>query len=160
KKGKFGVNAFLSGNLRPRAETPFNAERVSYDSSGKPYFAIAQDGSSDIKRHGFQTGIGFDAELSKHNNLNGNISYNSFGVDGRGHFNQAQFNLDENGDSVNQILTRNNNSNSFNEKNIDASLNYKRTFKKEDQELEMGVNTSFARNHNGAANEQYLFPSD
>jgi len=85
KKGKLGVNAFLSGNLRPRAATPFSSDRTSYDSSGKPYFAIAQDGSSDIRRHGFQTGIGFDLASNKYNNFSGNVSYNSFGVDGSGH---------------------------------------------------------------------------
>ena len=160
KKGKLGVNAFLSGNLRPRAATPFSSDRTSYDSSGKPYFAIAQDGSSDIRRHGFQTGMGFDLASNKYNNFSGNVSYNSFGVDGSGHYDQSQFNIDSNGNNLDQILSRNYNSNFFKEHNIDGSLNYKRTFKKEDQELEVGVNTSFGRNQNGAANEQHLIPSD
>jgi len=160
KKGKFGVNAFLSGNIRPRAATPFNSERTSYESSGQPYFSIAQDGSSDIRRHGFQTGIGFDAAGGKYNNFTGNISYNSFGVDGSGHYDQTQINIDSSGNALDQVLTRNYNSNFFKEQNVDASINYKRTFRKEDQELELGINTSFGKNQNGAANEQHLIPSD
>ena len=161
RKGKFGINAFLSGNLRPRAETPFTSERISIDTITPSYFSIAQDGSSDIRRHGFQTGVGFDAALSKRDNLTGNVSYNNFGVDGHGNYDQTQLNGSSSAsDSLYQTLTRNNNSNSFTERNIDAGLNYKHSFKKEDQELEMGLNTSFGKNRNTAANEQYLLPSD
>jgi hypothetical protein len=36
--------------------------------------------------------------------------------------------------------------NNFAFKNMDASLNYKRTFAKEDQELELSINSSFGNN--------------
>lgn len=43
---------------------------------------------------------------------------------------------------------------------MDASLNYKRTFKKEDQELEFGINSSSGKNQNTANNAQYIQPQD
>src|SRR5205814_3889780 len=48
----------------------------------------------------------------------------------------------------------------FSEHSIDAGLNYKRHFSKEDQELEIDVNTSTAHNSRAAANDQFLQPQD
>ena len=42
----------------------------------------------------------------------------------------------------------------------DASINYKRTFKKEDQSLEINVNTSFGNRRSAANNYQTVLPQD
>jgi len=162
KKGRFGVNAFFSGNARLKAKTPFTSQRESYDSISKSFFSIIQDGSSDISRHGIQTGIGFEAEVDKRNSFTGGITFNSFGFQGSGSFDQTQVirTSEPPGDVVTEIRTINNNSNSFSEKNTDANFGYRRTFDKEDQELEIGVNSSFANNHNQSASQQYLLPGN
>ena len=58
------------------------------------------------------------------------------------------------------IAAINNNGNSFKLHGIDASLNYKRTFEKEDRELEISVNTSFTNYYAKANNNQFLMPQD
>ena len=40
------------------------------------------------------------------------------------------------------------------------ALNYKRTFNKEDRELEISVNRSFGNNSGHSNNNQYLLPQD
>jgi hypothetical protein len=44
----------------------------------------------------------------------------------------------------------------FSEHNVDLGLNYKRTFTKEDEELEINVNSSFGKNHINSGNTQFL----
>src|SRR5215831_9661413 len=60
RKGKFGVNAFLSGNARLTTTTPKSLQRISTDTATKTNALLQQDGSSEFNRHGYQTGIGFD----------------------------------------------------------------------------------------------------
>lgn len=161
-KNKVGINAFFSGNARLNSTTPFSANRQSYDSTNNTYVLIQQDGSSEFRRHGFQTGIGFDAALSDHNNISGSVSYNNFGNNSHGLINQYQSisNAGDPAELISEITTANQAQNSFSDRNIDANLNYKRTFKKEDQELEFNINTSFGNNQNTAGNNQYLQPED
>src|SRR5205085_3537167 len=59
RKGKFGVNAFVSGNARLTRTTPYNSQRLSTDSSTNAKASLRQDGQSEFNRHGFQTGVGF-----------------------------------------------------------------------------------------------------
>ncbi len=44
--------------------------------------------------------------------------------------------------------------------NVDASLNYKKTFKKDDQELDLAVNTSLGDRNITDNSYQYLLPQD
>src|SRR6476661_10291 len=74
RKGKFGVNAFLSGNARLTTTTPSNSQRVSVDTSTKTNALLEQDGSSDFNRHGYQTGIGFDWTHKEKNNFSGSLN--------------------------------------------------------------------------------------
>ena len=60
RKGKFGVNAFLSGNARLTTTTPTSSQRISTDTATKLKALLQQDGSGDFNRHGYQTGVGFD----------------------------------------------------------------------------------------------------
>ena len=65
-----------------------------------------------------------------------------------------------NGNPVSDILSVNNLSNHFLFHTVDAGINYKRTFAKEDQALEIGVNTSLGNNNTSAENVQILLPQD
>ncbi|PWT97056.1 MAG: TonB-dependent receptor [Bacteroidetes bacterium] len=162
KKGKWGVNAFLSGNLRPTANTPFNSSKQSLDTTTKSITQISQDGSNDIRRHGWQAGTGFDGMIGEKNSITGSVSFNNFGFNANGSYDQSQLmsNLSDPGSIISATNTFNDVSGSFTEHNIDAMLNYKRTFSKEDQELEFGINTSNGKFQNSAANDQYLLPGD
>jgi hypothetical protein len=162
RKGKFGVNAFFSGNARPGAKTNTSSQRVSSDTALKTLVNFQQDGINKFKRHGYQTGLGFDWTIKEKNNFSGSLSFENFGNNGNGIINQSQI-ISYQANPLNvlsAINTINNTGNNFSEHHANAGLNYKRTFTKEDQELEINVNTSFGRNHISAGNTQLLLPQD
>ena len=161
RKGNFGMNAFVSGNVRLKSTTPFTSERLSWDTASKTDVSLQQDGDFQFKRHGYQAGIDFDWTYKKFNNFSGSFSYNNFGNNGMGIINQSQVTKEAGNENIlSQIATTNYTKNGFNFNNIDASLNYKRTFNKEDQELEIAINTSSGNNHATVNNYQVLLPQD
>lgn len=156
RRNSFGINAYFSGNKRLTVATPFISQRLTTDSN--TVNSLLQQGESMIERHGLQAGGGFDWTFRKMNNFSGSISYNDFGNSGKGFTNQA-FEINK-GSAVPPELSVIHAVNSFSFENIDASLNYKRTFKKEDQELEIGVNTSIGDNLHRSANDHAILPQD
>ena len=161
RKGNFGINAFVSGNERLTARTPSTSDRLSIDTTAKTNILFHQDGDYQFKRHGYETGLGFDWTYNKYNSLSGSINYNNFGNNGVGMINQLQRITSQTGGGIlSEIISVNNTNNGFNFHNIDASLNYKKTFSKEDQELGISLNSSFGNNTGTAGNSQRLFPQD
>ncbi|MFI5188561.1 MAG: TonB-dependent receptor domain-containing protein, partial [Chitinophagales bacterium] len=162
RKGKFGVNAFFGGNTRPLANTNNSSQRLSSDTSLKTLVTFQQDGVNKFKRQGYHTGFGFDWTPQEKNNFSGSLSFANFGNNSNGLVNQSQITTDQANASniLSEISTINNTISTFSEHNTDAELNYKRTFTKEDQELEMNINTSFGKNHISAGNTQLLLPQD
>ena len=160
RKGKFGVNAFLSGNARLTTTTPTSSQRISTDTATKLKALLQQDGSGDFNRHGYQTGVGFDWTYREKNNFSGSLSYNNFGFKGNGFIDQSEIIQGDPGVILSEINSTNHTNNKFSEHSIDAGLNYKRSFSKEDQELEIDINSSIAHNGRAAANDQFLQPQD
>jgi len=161
RKGDFGVNAFLSGNERIVTAVPFSSHRLSTDTSAKTIADLQQDGSAHFKRHGSESGVGFDYTYKKKNNFSGSFRYGNFGYNGYGLTSQSQMIYAQNGGNLISSFASQNHSNSnskFN--NTDISFNYKRTFNKEDQELEINTNLSTEPNTSNAANYQYFQPVD
>ncbi len=159
RKGKFGFNAFLSGNTRPRSNTYYNSDRNSTDSAGTMVL-LHQDGDGRYKRGGYQTGMGFDYTVDDKSSITGSLAYNHFGNNGSGLTNQLQQITAVNGNILSRILSANQTGNVFSFHNVDASLNYKKTFAKEDQELDIEANSSFGTNNSSNNNNQYLMPQD
>ncbi len=162
RKKNFGVNAFFSGNARLNAKTGNSSQRVSSDTASKTLVNFQQDGASNFTRHGFETGFGFDWTLKEKNNFSGSLSFDNFGNNGNGIINQSQVSSDQSNPSniFSEINTINNTNSVFSEHSTDVGLNYKRTFNKDDQELEINFSTSFGRNHRSASNTQLLLPQD
>jgi len=160
RKGKIAVNAFFSGNARLKANTPSNSDRLSRDTTAKNNISFLQDGVSRFTRNGFQTGVGLDYTINSKNSISGSLAYNHFGNSGSGFTNQSQRTIADNGSGniISDILSVNNTANTFNFHNIDASINYKKTFAREDQELDVAVNSSTGTSHNTASNNQFTFP--
>ena len=161
KKEKFSVNAFVSGNARLSSLTPSTSNRLSNDTLAKTNTQLYQQGNYRFKRHGYQTGMGFDWAYNKKNSLSGSLSYNNFDNSGVGLTDQSIIKKEvSTGNIFSDISSINNTQNSFLFYNVDASLNYKKTFNKEDQELEISINTSKGNNHTRLANNQRLEPQD
>ena len=157
RKGTFGMNAFLSGNARLKSSIPFVSDRYTTDGNSHQT-DLHQDGYGEFSRSGYQTGLGFDWTLQKKNNFSGSISYNNFGNNGHGITTQDQQYYT--GSSIGDILSSINTNSNFKFHNIDAGLNYKRTFNKEDQELEINVNSSFGNDNSSSNTSQFLLPQD
>jgi ferric enterobactin receptor len=160
RNGNFGMNAFISGNYRLAADMPTSSDRLSSDTAGKTNSLFHQEGTSRFTRHGYQSGIGFDWTYKKKNNFTGSLGYDNFGFEGNGTINQSQITNAQGGGVVSDIVSTLRNDNVFSFHNLDASLNYKRKFDKEDQELEISGNTSFGNNHITGNSNQYLQPQD
>lgn len=158
RKGKFGINAFISGNTRLNAKTTSFSDRITTDTAANTNILLHQDGFNQFVRGGYQTGINFDWDLDDYNSFSGSFSYNSFSNKGNSITNQAQNIKGTGGNSISDIQTIINADNSFLVHNADASLNYKRTFKKEGQELEFSVNTSLGNIYSNNNNYQFSLP--
>ena len=161
RHGNFGLNAFISGNARLTATTPTVSDRNSIDTAGKENVLFHQDGSNRFNRYGTESGIGFDWTVKKYNNFSGNINYNRFGNQSNGVINQEQTTKPfGSGNLISDIASVNNLNNRFLFHSVEASLDYKRTFAKEDQSLEIEVNTSPGNNSIRGGNFLTLLPQD
>lgn len=160
RNGNFGINAFASGNARLSSTSYNTSNRTSYDSINNVNILLHQDGSSQFVRHGVESGVGFDWTIQKKNNISGSVHYDNFGGSGSGTVNQLQTTTNAAGVLLSNIASLNSTYNSFLWHNVDVNLNYKRTFNKEDQELDFSANTSFGGSHNVANNNQLLQPND
>ena len=160
RNGNFGINAFVNGNARLPATTPTTSTRVSLDTNSKTQVVLQQDGSSRFNRYGFESGITFDYTLHKKNNFTFTISNNYFGTNNNGYQNQSQTTSDYNQNPVTQYFSLSETQSQFRLHNINLSLDYKRTFNKEDQELNIGIHSSFEHNKFNSVNNQYLQPGE
>ncbi|WP_298299992.1 TonB-dependent receptor [Hydrotalea sp.] len=162
RKKNFGINAFVSGGTRLRSTTPNTVDRNSIDTLNKTNVALLQSGTSRFTRHGMQSGLGFDWTLDSMNNISGGVNYNLFGYAGSGFVNQTQTttNMMNGGNVLSDIASFSNSNGGFHFHNIDANLNYKKTFAKPDQELDVSLNSSFGHNHGYSNSEQFYVPSD
>ncbi|MFI5133216.1 MAG: TonB-dependent receptor domain-containing protein [Chitinophagales bacterium] len=162
RKNNFGFNAFISGSARPNTNSPSSSDRLTIDTIAKNNISLLQDGTSQLKKHnGIESGLGFDWTWKKRNNFTGSFRYGNFALAAAGFTNQSQTVTAQNGGAVlSSIATINNTGNGYSSDNIDGSLNYKRTFEKEDQELEINFNTSHDNRRGTANNYQFLMPQD
>ncbi len=158
RKGKFGMNAYISGNARLRAKTSNSSDRVTIDTFAHTNILLHQDGFNRLARSGFQTGINFDWDVNDYNSLSGSLSYNNFNTSGNSFTSQSQNIKGINGADISDIQSAINADNDFHVHNADASVNYKRTFKKEDQELELSANTSLGDIQSSNNNYQFSLP--
>ncbi|MEO6133512.1 MAG: carboxypeptidase regulatory-like domain-containing protein [Ginsengibacter sp.] len=75
RKGTFGLNAFVSGNKSLKARSLSTSKRVTTDSASDNKISLNQSSSSEEKRSGYQTGVGFDWDVNKYNGISGSVGY-------------------------------------------------------------------------------------
>jgi ferric enterobactin receptor len=160
RNGNFGINLYLNGNYRIPVNTPSSSTRVSQDTGAKTQVILEQDGSSRFSRFGMQGGLGIDYTLHKKNNFNFSISSNSFGNNNNGYLDQSQSTSDNNGFPVSDVFTLSETQSNFRLHEINSSLDYKRTFNKENQELNIGIHSSFGKSTYNSTNNQFAQPVD
>jgi ferric enterobactin receptor len=155
---KLGVNAFLSGNLRPYVTTPTSSLRRSFDATGS--YTLSQAGSGELFRHSYQAGLGFDWSPADKNSFSGNLTFNRFGVNGSSAYRQDQKNYDASGALTDEQLQRSNGRSLFRFHDLDAGLVYKRKFAREDEELEISAYTTIGTRNSESQSTQYMLPLD
>jgi ferric enterobactin receptor len=138
----FGVNAFFGLHGQLTSKSPSWQNRTATDTSTAQVTSLIQDGLSEFYRNGIRSGAGFDWDLSKNDNITGSIGYNHFGSQGTGFTNQIQRMKDSVGDPGTDIFSERNSANKFSFSSVELSLDYKKKFSKEGQELEFLINNS------------------
>jgi ferric enterobactin receptor len=138
----FGMNAFFSGNAQLTSSVPNSQNRTATDTTTAMITSLIQNGFADFHRNGFRSGLGFDWDLSKNDNITGSFGFNRFGAQGTGITDLTQRLKDSLTDPGTDIYTVRNFENRFRVSSIDWSLDYKKKFRKEGQELEFVYNSS------------------
>jgi ferric enterobactin receptor len=154
KKGNFGVGAFFNGNERINTTTLTNVTTKSTDATTGTTTDLLQNGSSAFKRSGYQSGINFQWDVTKKDQLTASFSYNHFGNDNVGTTNQEQLETGVSNDILKDQFSTLNSVSHFHANSSDVSLGYKKTFDKKDEELDFLVSSSLGSNYNYASQQQ------
>ena len=133
----FGVNAFFGGRAILNSKVPFSQSRMSTDSAGGTLSTLDQNGTSDSKRNGFRSGLGFDWDITQNDNITGSLGYNRFRRINSGLTNQEQLTQDFSGNTLSDILTSRYSDSHSAFSSLDWSLDFKRKFRKEGHMLEI-----------------------
>jgi ferric enterobactin receptor len=157
RKNNIGFNVFSSGNYRLKRNRSSVYERLSSDPSSGKQTLLHEDGNGSFSRNGFQTGLGFDWTINKNNSLTASLAYNNFS--NKNETITIQDQQYYNGSTLSHIISLINSNNNNGDHSMDASLSYKRIFK-EDQELEVAMNSSISNARLRPGANQFLLPLD
>jgi len=144
KTSKIGVNLFFSGNKTLLSKTLNTRTRtnISNDTTSNQF----QNGYGDIQRNGFQSGIGFNWSLNKHDEISAGLTYHHFSNYTDGLTNQEDQQIKTGFAPLYDLLSIRNSNGQFGENAIEPNFEYKRTFKKDGQELNFQYNGSINSN--------------
>jgi outer membrane receptor protein involved in Fe transport len=160
KHNNFGINAYFGGRAQLKSQVPDSQQRITTDTVGKVITALSQNGLSEFQRHGFHSGIGFDWDVSKNDNINGSVGYNLFGNDNNGLINLRELVKNFSDSTLSDIYSVRNSESHLKFSSFDWSLAYKKKFKKEGQELDVLYNSSHGTpNMNYTQTQSYLYDS-
>ena len=145
RRGKFGINAYLNGNAQLLSTTVNKMNRLSKDSITTSQ--LLQGGNSNFNRTGYLSGIGFDWDITPKDNINCTIGYNYYENNTVGSASRQSIVEDASGISLSNLTDLLNSTNKFHENTYIGHLEYKKKFRKEDQELNIVFNTSNKNKH-------------
>ena len=155
RKGNFGVNAFFGGGEQINSTTINTADNKSYTNNGNTLTDLYQKGNSSFTRGGYQSGLSFNWDITKKDALTVSFGYNYFANHNYGPTNQDQKKSDVTTGNLLSDTTSLRNSNSrFSGKYFNYSVDYKKTFAKEGQELDILFNSSYGNNRSNFFQEQ------
>jgi outer membrane receptor protein involved in Fe transport len=161
RNNNFGASLFISGNQTLLSATPMTMNRTTIDAANKIYNYMQQDGSSDVKRQGNHSGLNLDWTYLKKNSFNASFGLNNFGTDASGSNTQILSSQPFNGSIIQNAILHNLTSSAFSENgNYNYSGSYKRTFDKQDRELEIAYDAGASKFNINAGTLQYSMPSN
>jgi len=155
RKGNFGVNGFFNGGEQINSTTVNTSNRVSYNNSRDTSTHLSQMGTSNFTRGGFQSGLSLNWDITPKDQLTVSGGFNHFANHNNGPTNQEQIAYDVASNNIaSDILSLRHSDSRFSGKYFDYSLAYKKTFDKEDQELNVLFNSSYGRNSSSFFQQQ------
>ncbi|MEO6915982.1 MAG: TonB-dependent receptor [Chitinophagaceae bacterium] len=146
RRNNFGMNTYFSGNGQLRSKTLNESNRISTDTSKRTRTNFLQNGSSGFVRNGYQTGVGFDWSITKKSNLSGSLGYHKSINNDNGITYQETLLRDYSDAKLSETSAIRNAENRYNNNSIDWNIDFKKTFRKEGQELNISYNTSSGKN--------------
>ncbi len=160
RKNNFGINVFANANARLAVKSLNTYNRTSNDDIGRQTKVLNQNGYTTFARKGLEAGLGFDWTYKKKNSFSGNIIYNFLGDSTEGFYYQSQKTTPYSGSASSFINTNNFYGDHSSYHAIDANIEYKRTFTKEERSLEFAINSSFGNDGYTESNRQFVLPQD
>ena len=147
RKGNFGVNAFFGGGEQVNTTTINTSNNLSYNKTRDTLTDLYQKGNNSFTRGGFHSGISFNWDITKKDALSVSFGYNYFKNHSSGPTNQDLKQTDPLTNNIfSDTLSLRNANSRFRGKYFDYSVDYKKTFNKEGQELDILFNSSYGNN--------------
>jgi len=144
RKGNFGVNASFSGNEQINSRTVNTSDNLSYNNARDTSTHLLQNGNSAFTRGGYRSGLSLNWSITKKDELTASFGYDHFANHNSGPTSQDQIKTDLfNNTIASQIPSLRNSDSRFSERSFDYSADYKKTFAKEGQELDIVFNSSY-----------------
>src|SRR6201996_2215779 len=148
RKGNIGANIFFSGNEQLNTATINTNDRFSTDNTSNTLTHLFQKGNNDFGRGGYQSGLNLNWSITKQDELSASVGFNHFSNHNSGATNQEQtINGISSGNLLSDLISLRNSNSKFNANAMDYSLGYKKTFKKEGQELDVLYTASQSKNN-------------
>lgn len=159
RKGSFGAHAFFSGNGQ-LTSTTINILNNSGQDTGSTTSQVIQNGATNFRRDGYQSGIGLDWEVTPKNTITGGFRYNFYESNNMGTMNSENMIQGASGNILSDIDESIFTSSNFHQQATDWNVAYKRTFNKKDEELDMLVNSSASNNYTYYLQTQQYLSND
>lgn len=160
RKGNFGIGVFFSGNEQLNSTTKTTSNRTSYNGTRDTISRLFQQGSNPFTRSGYQSGLNFNWSITPKDELTATVGFNHFGNNGTGITTQDQQSALSSGNVISDIMSIRNSASRFSANATDVSLGYKKTFKKEGQELDFLYSSSYGKNTVNASQESDYLNGD
>jgi len=154
RKGNFGVNAFFSGGEQINSTTINTNDRTSLNPTNNTSTRLFQQGNSAFTRGGYQSGISFNWSITKKDELTVSGGFNHFVNHNSGPTNQNQTTYDANKNVLADTMSLRNSDSRFSGRYYDYSVSYKKTFAKENQELDILYTSSYGNNQSNFFQQQ------
>ncbi|MFI5159742.1 MAG: TonB-dependent receptor domain-containing protein [Sphingobacteriales bacterium] len=155
RRGNFGVNAFFNGGEQINSTTVNTVNRLSFNRARDTSTNLMQSGNSGFTRGRYQSGISLNWDITPKDEFTVSGGFNHFENHNFGLTNQEQTAYAiANNTIASDILSLRNSDSRFVGKYFDYSAGYKKTFNKEDQELDILFQSSYGNNQSGFFQQQ------
>ena len=155
RKGNFGLSAFFSGNAQLYTTTNSITDKQSYNNARDTTIHLAQNGNNRFTRSGYQSGLSFNWSITPKDDFTASVGFNHYGNHSYGLTTADEQHQLTTGNVFQDIYFLRNATNRFNANATDYNLSYKKTFKRENQELDVLYTASSSKNTSDFTQNQF-----